>query len=79
MNARWTNREIALLRLIFAVSEAAELCAALPDHPLSSIRSTAYALGLSKRRGQARWATLARRHIPVFDFSAAATPLQAAE
>jgi hypothetical protein len=53
---RWTNKEIALLRRIYATAAPEELTQALPRHRLRTIRIRAHALGL-------RRATLARPSI----------------
>jgi hypothetical protein len=69
-NARWTGPEIARLRRAFPIMTATELAAAFPRHPLGSIKSTAYLLGLHKAEdyGSRKWREIAACHVPVFGF-----------
>ena len=71
----WLASEIAQLRACYPVMTPAELMAAFPRHPLSSIRSFANDLGIRKIFGTRKWRQIAARHVPTFrlDPPAAAT------
>lgn len=70
---KWMTSEIAILKRIFLTASASELEAALPRHPLGSIRDMAYRQKLRKgatRTGISRrkWDEIAARHVPTFRF-----------
>lgn len=70
---RWTNWELARLRLSYPVMTRLELAAAFPRHPIGSINSTAHALGLHKVFGNRKWQKIAARWVPTLRLDQPAT------
>ena len=67
---KWTSREIKELQQLFPTASSKELALILPRHTVSSIKATAYALGLKRlRHGNPKWAEVVRNHVPVFEFA----------
>lgn len=63
---KWTNHEIARLKLDFGRLSHAELLVAFAPHPIQSIYTTAYANGA---RRQSRWDTICALYKPVTAYS----------
>jgi len=77
--AEWTIGEINRLRKAYPVKSKAELAAAFPRHPLSSIVQTARKNGFRRRKPVSRYLKYAaEKHVPTFDFGSVAVRMQQA-
>ena len=67
----WTNREIAILTVLWPDASQAAIEAALPRHPFMSCRNKAQDLKISRRAVYRDWRAIAAqyRSKSVFDFA----------
>lgn len=62
---KWTNKEVARLRIAYPIVPTADLVKQFHPHPLASIIWMAKKLGLRKRKN---WQEFAANHTPMFRF-----------